>query len=116
MILKLRITLTEGDDHVNPVKSCSVPREQKVQRSLGRENLVYFRNRKKACMDGKKEKEVKEVGVGHSIRDFKCQSSASIVNEVGSTMKYFYFLLIKITCLLHEKQIYGNPGRSRNCK
>ena len=69
MILELRITLIEGDDHVNPVKSCSVPREQKVQRSLSRENLVYFRNRKKACMDGKKEKEGKAAGMGHSIRD-----------------------------------------------
>ena len=48
-------------------------------------------------MDGKKEKEVKGVGMGHSMRNFKCQSSASILNEAGSTMIYFYFLLIKIT-------------------
>ena len=74
-----------------------MPREHKVRRSLGKKNLVYFRNRKKACMDGKKEKEVKGVGMGHSMRTFKCQSSASILNEVGSTMIYFYFLLIKIT-------------------
>ena len=97
MILELRITLIEGDDHVIPVKNCPVPKEQKVQRSLDRKNLMYFRNRKKACMDGKKEKEMKRVGTGHSIRDFKCQSSASILSEVGSTMIYFYFLLIKIT-------------------
>lgn len=81
MILELRITLIEGDEHVNPVKNCPVPKEQKVQRSLGRKNLMYFRNRKKACMDGKKEKEVKRVGMGHSIRDFKCQSSASILSR-----------------------------------
>ena len=55
----IRITLIEGDDNVNPMKTFSVPREQKVRRSLGKKNVVYFRNRKKACMDGKKEKELK---------------------------------------------------------